>query len=159
MFAHFPGHDRWDLDLFICIPTQSLLAIADVIHAHYLCSILHQLSEDHWGSPSSRNVGDVPCVPNRVSARLQNAWFPRFCICNAVLSQQLPSDDSTGPLECRPHPVRWYLKKQTATTERVPVRRDGLLRVYVARTGRAGAAAWKCCLVTHPDPVHIGGST
>ncbi len=68
-----------------------------------------------------------------------------ICICATVLSQYLSADDSIGLLERWPHPVRWCLKKQTATTERVPVRRDGLLRVYAAILDRAWAAAWMCC--------------
>ena len=62
-----------------------------------------------------------------------------------MLSQELSNDDSIEPFECRPRLVEWSLKRQTATTEHVPVRRDGHLRVYVAITDRAGAAACMCC--------------
>jgi hypothetical protein len=48
---------------------------------------------------------------------------------------------------------------QTAITQRVFMRRARLLRIYVAVTDRARAAAWMCCQVTHHDHVRIRGST
>jgi hypothetical protein len=48
---------------------------------------------------------------------------------------------------------------ETAITERVLMRRDGLLRIYVAVKDRASATAWMCCHVTHPDHVRVRGST
>ena len=50
----------WNFEQFIYIATQPLLADADVTRAHYLCSMLHKLSEDPWGSPPPGSVGDAP---------------------------------------------------------------------------------------------------
>jgi hypothetical protein len=51
------------------------------------------------------------------------------------------------------------MKMETAIAKRVFMRGDGLLRIYVAVTDRAWAAAWMCCQVTHPDQVCIRGFT
>jgi hypothetical protein len=130
-----------------------------VARAHYLCSILDQLSSDPWGSPLSGSIGDAPLSGNLSLSCCGIDSFLSLLVCNNVLSQYLLNDDSIRSIEYRPHPVLWYVKTQTATTERVPVRMEWLLRVYVAVRDNAWAAVWMCCQVTHPVPVHGQGST
>ncbi len=94
MFADFPGQGIWNFDPFIYSATYSLLAVADVARAHYLCSILHQLSSDPLGSPVSGSIGDAPLSGNLSLSCCGIDSFLSLLVCNNVLSQYLLNDDN-----------------------------------------------------------------
>jgi len=78
VFALFPGQGRWDLGLFIYSSTQALLAVAGVIRAHDLCSILHQLREDLLRSPIPGSIRDSPVSKNSSLPRCRADSFLVF---------------------------------------------------------------------------------